>query len=69
ICWQHKNCHQLLHLVAKIIFIFLIVHLTGSSSERKKAACSIFKNKRLKLTTLFFLYNRDNVVVNEYYFQ
>ncbi len=33
ICWQHKNCHQLSHLVAEIIFIFLIVYLTGSSSE------------------------------------
>lgn len=32
ICWRHKTATSFSHLVAEIVFVFLIVYLTGSSS-------------------------------------
>ena len=34
ICWRHKTATSFSHLVAEIVFVFLIVYLTGSSSAK-----------------------------------
>lgn len=47
ICWRHKTATSFSHLVAEIVFVFLIVYLTGSSSEViSHQALSFFEEKR-----------------------
>ena len=61
ICWRHKTATSFSHLVAEIVFVFLIVYLTGSSSDFKafgaaiKAARNEYGESRKKVSDELYI--------------